>query len=365
MKILLRQYWQTTRAVFLLLTGTAFLFCAGWFGIMGYQQAKTDYTSLAQQEYRFKKEMLQGTVTHYFSENIDLEENTKQEILMNQDRQNALLDDMIQARTAGDWKKELTLALEQAAAEEELAAMGVMTLPLNFNPQKIMNRYLLENEIQPKIPSNACDGLNVLRMYAEWMLFLLIALSSMLFAAMQFSVERQHGGMKLLLQMPFSRAKILSAKYLMSVMQTILCFVLVNSGLLLLYTLLFGFGDVRYPVARWDNSFIATGEFLLKMLPSALCSIFLFTALGLLLALCVQNEAVLIIWALAVPVFFMAVQTVAGPQLLQIPAFSSNISRALLETDVHFLLPCVGQLICAAVLGTVSIAVFQKRNLAK
>lgn len=63
---------------------------------------------------------------------------------------------LIQARGDGDWREELTCAIGQAQTELVLCEMDVLQSDMGELQENILwNQYLLEQNIQPKVPPGA------------------------------------------------------------------------------------------------------------------------------------------------------------------------------------------------------------------
>ena len=189
------------------------------------------------------------------------------------------------------------------------------------------NQYLLEQNIQPKVPANASDGLNVLVMSSKLLLPLMISISSLLFGVFQFLTERRQGGIKVLLQAPVSRRKILVCKVGLAWIQAWGFAVLVIGGMFLVFTLVFGVGDGRYPVVYVNGAFLTTKEFLLNAFPAFLCAAGFFSMAGIFLAVWIRKEEVLLLCVFGIPLLAFVLQKAAGLNWIGLVLLTSNVAQ--------------------------------------
>lgn len=332
MKTIVAVGWRNTRGIFFVLTFGFFFIALLYYGIPGYLQTGTDYTKQVREEYRKQEEILQGKIGGWLQEHPEAEEAKKQEIQNLMEQMENSFAGLIQARGDGDWREELTCAIGQAQTELVLCEMDVLHSDMGELQENILwNQYLLEQNIQPKVPANASDGLNVLVMSSKVLLPLMISISSLLFGVFQFLTERRQGGMKVLLQTPVSRRKIVVCKAGIAWIQAWGFAVLVIGGMFLFFTLVFGVGDGRYPAVYVNGAFLTTKEFLLKVFPALFCAAGFFSMAGIFLAIWIKKEEVLLLCVFGIPLLAFVLQKAAGLNWIGFVLLSSNVAQVLAE----------------------------------
>lgn len=332
MKTILAVGWKNTRRLFVLLTFGFFFLTLLCYGIPGYLQSRTDYTKQVREEYRKQEEILQEKIGTWLQEHPEAEEAKRQEIQNLMEKMGDSFAGLIQARGDGDWREELTCAIEQAQTELVLCEMDVLQSDMGELQENILwNQYLLEQNIQPKVPANASDGLNVLVMGSRLLLPLMISIGSLLFGVFQLLTERRQGGMKVLLQTPVSRRKMLVCKAGLAWIQAWGLVVLVTGGMFLFFTLVFGVGDGRYPAVYVNGAFLTTKEFLLKAFPAFLCAAGFFAMAGIFLAVWIKKEEVLLLCVFGIPLLVFVLQKAAGLNGIGLVLLSSNVAQVLAE----------------------------------
>ncbi len=355
---------QTTFQLFLLLSCASFVLLSLWFGILSVTQKNADYTQMVIHEYQKRKGQLRSQVEVYYSQqNVNVSE--KEQIDTSIDTLCLLLDDMSNAKETGDWHSELAFAIEESEGEISLMERGVLEYSGSVYQSLALNRYLLQQDIPPKVPPNACDGLNTLVLCFQHQLFpFLLMLFPMLLSAFQFTAERQHGGFKLLLQAPASREKLTFIKAGVVMVQSAFCTVVSAIGPLLFCTAVAGPGDPRYPLAyTGGEGFLSTSGFLLRAIPLSICALACFTALGLLFGMCIGNGTVLPICSVAVPAVLLLLQTLVSPEILCFPLFSTNAYRIIFESSLPLALPCLAMLLLCALCLMAALALFRRKDL--
>lgn len=364
MKTIFAVGWRNTRGIFLLLTFGFFFIALPYYGIPGYLQTRTDYTKQVREEYRKQEEMLQGKVGGWLQEHPEAEEAKKQEVQKLMEQMEDSFAGLIRARGDGNWREELTYAIEQAQTELALCEMGVLNSDMRELQENIVwNQYLLEQNIQPKVPANASDGLNVLVMSSRLLVPLIISIGSLLFGIFQFLTERRQGGMKVLLQTPVSRRKMLICKAGLAWIQAWGLVVLVTGGMFLFFALVVGVGDGRYPAVYVNGAFLTTKEFLLKAFPAFLCAAGFFAMAGIFLAIWIRKEEVLLLCVFGIPLLALVLQKAAGLNWIGLLLLTSNVAQVLAEKPESVLRVGMGWIVLATSCLLIGIWGFEKKDM--
>ena len=217
--------------------------------------------------------------------------------------------------------------------------------------------------MEPKTPSNACDGWNVLVMYAKQFLPFLIPVLAMLFGAFGFITERLHGGIKLLLQTPFSRTGMIICKMGAALFMAVLSVTVTAVGAFAICSALFGVGNRYYPILCDNGNIITTESFLLQILLLAVCGVLFFTAFGMLLAVLIKNESILAICAVALPLLSFAVQSQMESRAAMIPLMSVTLSAVILKGAAPVGVLCAAWLGFSVLCAVLACLFFKKKDL--
>lgn len=362
-KLFLFQIKNMRRFLFTI-AAVSFLVCVGWFCFLGIRHSSTDYTRKICEEYQRKEALLSSEVQAYFENNQGLDEASGEELKEKMEEQSELLSKMADARKSGDWRQELSLAIKQGEGELWL----VENIRIAANVPKIndsikLYQYLLEHDVEPKTPSNACDGWNVLVMYAKQFLPFLIPVLAMLFGAFGFITERLHGGIKLLLQTPFSRTGMIICKMGAALFMAVLSVTVTAVGAFAICSALFGVGNRYYPILCDNGNIITTESFLLQILLLAVCGVLFFTAFGMLLAVLIKNESILAICAVALPLLSFAVQSQMESRAAMIPLMSVNLSAVILKGAAPVGVLCAAWLGFSVLCAVLACLFFKKKDL--
>lgn len=325
---------------------------AGAYLCLGLQQKATDYNLLKQKQYTASINEIADKAKNYVKKHLnELDFEQAKAIEDNAAKQIKSLLRMIDMRGEGDWKGELRESLVQMQAAKEMAGMMREAAPADLEWNMAFNRYLLTHEIKPKTPADVCDGLNNLQMFSENLLFMALAICPLLYALLDVPTSRRGGGNRFLLQQPVCRQKIVAAKFAAVVLQSLATIVVLCAGLFLTGALLFGPGDPRYPVGVGTNmrgvAFIPVSLYFLQTLPLALCTILLFSAMGILLSACVQNESTCGVLCILIPAASLFVQELIGQQTPFSFLLGYNSSPVLTAQSLPAWWACVGQLAAA------------------
>lgn len=364
MKNLVKYNFRNYLHTWILFSGALILIVCAYFLLTGYQQSRINYDIQAQSEYHNKLEMMQNTVSIYLAENQELDETQRNLIQENISDQESILREMISARGNDDWKSELYYAILQGEEEIRLADLGVIDHDPTVESRVSFNRYLLDQGIRPKIPPNMCDGLNALKMYFEWMAFLVFSVCPLLFSVVLISAEQQHGEIKFLLQQPVSRRRILSSKYIVVFIQSFITALLIELSLFVSCSVLLGVGSLQYPLQLANGTYLSTGLFLLYGHLSAVCSILFFSALGILIAVSIRNEAIGVVCSVFIPVTLLMLQNWSRGNIYLIPVLSANIYNLVTQISVSVLYAFLIQIACTAGLLILADFIFNKKDMA-
>lgn len=353
--------WKNTYKLFAIFTWGVFLSGALYYCASGFLQTRTDYTRLELEKYREKEERISGIVGTWLQDNSGIGEDGRREIEAQMEEMAAAFEGLRQTGANGNWRGELAYAIRQAKTELFLCEQGALQSDTVELAQKIaFCSYLLEQDIPPKIPPDACDGLNVLVMYGKTFLPVLASVGPLLFGAFQMLTERRQGGIKLLLQIPVSRRKILAGKSAIVLVQSTVLTVVPTGGIFLICTILFGLGDGRYPISYCNGSFLITMEFLWKWIPFILCAVVFFSMLGILLAVWIENEAILLIGAIGIPLLSAMLQNITNADALSL--FSVSVKRVILDGCGYVVFWCMLWGVLAVICLAVGMECFGKRD---
>ncbi len=199
-----------------------------------------------------------------------------EEVLREDRQEQDLLNEMITARQAGDWKSELGAQIKKDQLELQQISEGhLITGETSEEIQEriALNRALLEKNIRPLESENEMNGFNFLYRALNDLFPFFIPVILVLLSADAVTSETDAGTFKFLLLQPASRAKVLFSKW-------ISCLLLGWAGVYGAFLLGFagacavgGTGAPDYPVACYGNGrlqFMEVWRLVLQALPFAL-----------------------------------------------------------------------------------------------
>jgi|GEM_PF-4868654 len=210
---------------------------------------------------------------------------------------------MLNALDNDDWKKELTASMQQDKATLDGILKGFVfgVSSEELNQSISLKQYLLDYNIKP-IENIFCTAMRDL-------FPIMIPLLSLLVVSDTVAGEKKDGTLKLLTQQPYSRRKIIAAKFCNSLLISSLIFMISSVFLLTISALLENSWDFQYPVPAASGLlctfsingaiFTSTRNFALYYLLAMVAQTIIFTSVGLLISIFSPNGII----ALTIAVF--------------------------------------------------------------
>lgn len=117
-------------------------------------------------------------------------------------------------------------------------------------------------------------------------------------------------------------------------------------------------------VVMLNGTYLSTGLFLLYGHLSAVCSILFFSALGILIAVSIRNEAIGVVCSVFIPVTLLMLQNWSRGNIYLIPVLSANIYNLVTQISVSVLYAFLIQIACTAGLLILADFIFNKKDMA-
>lgn len=315
-------------------------------------------------------------------------EKSKQEFFTNEivksEKRIQLAQDMLDAFNANDWKRELAAKIQsnQIMLEDRKKGTVIGGNSIKEDEQELsLLQYFSDHSIRPFSNPNIngnydVNGLNTLYMFLKDLAGTLVPLVALLLAAGILPGEKKNGTLKLLLQQPVPRWRVLAAKFCAALL-TSFPFLLLSGGVLFLAaSLIGGTGDPRYPVPAapglngsfliGESSYTTVQNFLQQFLPLLCVMMIFYTALGLFISVLAPNGGAA---ALAAILFAILPQLLGNagelPFLKYLPFFMNDGFQMLSGTGNGLPLPAVFSVLAgsAVLLSALSVFLFRKKDI--
>lgn|GEM_PF-5065847 len=236
--------------------------------------------------------------------------------------------------------------------------------------------FLLTENLLPMDDGIVLNGYESILFGLRTIFSMLLPLAALAISADAVSGENSSGTLKLALQQPFSRRKILFSKvFACSMISVIILFV----GLLLLFTLSamkYGLGNAAYPVqanGAFGGAFLLGTEkylrlnlFILQAVPLSLCAIIFYSSFGALISAYTHSPSASFIGSAIFPILMNILQTRFDFNFVKFTPFYMANSYIVLtgsSSKITALAACIELLVLAVLCILLGTSHFEKRDI--
>lgn len=295
------------------------------------------------------------------------------------EKEKKLYQEMLDALNSGDWKKRISAQIQEEKSTLEGQRLGNVTggyTKEEIESKIAFQQYQLDHSIQPLSSEYDINGANLLYLSLRDLFPVAVPLLALLLAAGMLPNEKKNGTLKLLLQQPVRRRKVLAAKFCASLLTSTAIFLAAGAILFLAASCVGGTGAPRFPVPAAQGmggaffigktTYSTVLHFFLQYLPLFFAAVLFYTAFGLFVSVLSPNGSTAVLVSVFAAVLPQLLNNLKSMPFLQyLPFFMNNGFQTLTGGSGGLpVLAVPGILVCSAALFYgLAVLFFRKKDI--